>query len=124
MTKFVVNFSKYPAILDIAWTLLTEAGPDRSWSGCGVVHTYETDPDDFEEKMSDMIGRIEELIDSNMKNLQAPSPSNWHEADAAADAAVALAQFATAELHNFEQDFLLMAARARRGETSLCNLTL
>jgi len=112
MTKFVVNFSKYPAIQEIVWTFLTEGrlpGPE------GVVHTYETDPDDFENKMSDMSGRIEELLDYNMKNLQ-DLPFNWHE--------VMVTQFATAELHNFEEDFLLMAEGARRGETSLCNLTL
>jgi hypothetical protein len=116
MTKFVVNFSKYPAIHDIMWTFLTDACPSSScWGPEGVVHTYETDPDDFEMKMSDMSGRIEVLLNYNMKNLQAQI-TNWHE--------VMVTQFAMAELHNFEQDFLLMAEGARRGETSLCNLTL
>jgi len=112
MTKFVVNFSKYPAIHDIMWTFLTEGGlPGPE----GVVHTYETDPDDFEKKMSDMSGRIEVLLNYNMKNLQGQI-TNWHE--------VMVTQFATAELYNFEQDFLLMAEGARRGETNLCNLTI
>lgn len=112
MTKFVVNFSKYPAIHNVVWTFLTEGGlPGPE----GVVHTYETDPDDFEKKMSDMSGRIEELLDSNMESLK-DLPFNWLE--------VMVAESAEAELHSFEQDFLLMAEGARRGETSLCNLTL